>query len=746
MYLGANGFLEGSIAHNLPAYSDLKVYCHYDATSKYLICDNVGAFINTEYRYFISGKVYFTTAAATVANFGNLVILPVIEGISVGSVVLYSDFASGDSISLLDSEEYLDTTGYHKTGSGGHDIGMAQIVSFEDDGTLSSTANAMQGLMTGTNTTVGIVPDLGVSQQLLLLLQVGSITGGVGSNDAYTMKLLYNNKVIGFETGADERGLDFVGYDSGNDVWSIEFSPCHIDGNVVCEKYNYDDPTYNVQIREDGDGEHNFYGMYQFSCGTAYLAATETCYNSNCGTACNMFTGEGTADYKSSIMAMRQVTFPSSQFHSSLYADDTLLDFLLVFFRGGQPSGRTLINSYTMVGARMQNIKASYVNYYDSNSNYNKGVRVPTMIRIAGGVLPKESRNATVVAVFFDDNIEARTFFTSEDEAYDIGCSTAECLYYPNTGVQLFPNDIWHTMKRVEFYNIPPIQNEFNLLVPVTPSPTRNGLPVCLTIAFFTQDHQIGDVTGLLTTVSVFRLFGSVVTNHIDSGSITSINGLNIRSNQWDSYFTNTGNPNSFAGSINYSLNTSNIYENPPNNTFTYGYTSGAFSINGQYGAGVTITSFYYNIFDSATLAFESPPPDTAATCVIFGYVYNEQTVGQNLDRDGQWVYTAFCPIDGTIALNTAAGNIQFYNPQYPEVFTRSFPLMSVLTYAISQPDGQMVDYKMESSNPPTYTHSCTTAKLQAYYPSSSGKQRATFTVSTPQILMSTLASYGGYS
>jgi hypothetical protein len=44
-----------------------------------------------------------------------------------------------------------------------------------------------------------------------------------------------------------------------------------------------------------------------------------------------------------------------------------------------------------MSGAKLQNIKAAYVNYYDNslnNNNYNKGVRIPMMVRIGGGVLP----------------------------------------------------------------------------------------------------------------------------------------------------------------------------------------------------------------------------------------------------------------------------------------------------------------------------------------------------------------------
>jgi len=73
MYLGATGFLEGSVAHNLPAYTGLKVYCDYDTTSKYLLCYNVGPFINTNYRYFISGKAFYNSASgSSVSGFGNV--------------------------------------------------------------------------------------------------------------------------------------------------------------------------------------------------------------------------------------------------------------------------------------------------------------------------------------------------------------------------------------------------------------------------------------------------------------------------------------------------------------------------------------------------------------------------------------------------------------------------------------------------------------------------------------------------
>jgi len=74
--LGAQGVLEGSIAHNFPAYSSQKVYCYYSTTK--IICNNVGAFINTYSRYWISGKAFFSSGAGNSIIFGEISILPIV--------------------------------------------------------------------------------------------------------------------------------------------------------------------------------------------------------------------------------------------------------------------------------------------------------------------------------------------------------------------------------------------------------------------------------------------------------------------------------------------------------------------------------------------------------------------------------------------------------------------------------------------------------------------------------------------
>lgn len=107
MYLGATGFLEGSIAHNLPAYSNLNVYCSYDTAGFQIVCENVGPFINTYYRYFISGKAYYSSGVTSpVYKFGDVTILPVVfdsAGNQLSSVTLYDPLVSNDSINLRSS-------------------------------------------------------------------------------------------------------------------------------------------------------------------------------------------------------------------------------------------------------------------------------------------------------------------------------------------------------------------------------------------------------------------------------------------------------------------------------------------------------------------------------------------------------------------------------------------------------------------------------------------------------------------
>jgi hypothetical protein len=229
--------------------------------------------------------------------------------------------------------------------------------------------------------------------------------------------------------------------------------------------------------------------------------------------------------------------------------------------------------------------------------------------------------------------------------------------------------------------------------VPVTPDSTNRNPPRILTIAFFAQNYSVWGVTGLLQTLSVYRLFGPIVTGSL-SGSIGNINGL-ARNSGGSGATPDIELSSSFSsfGVFDQKLNTTNMYSSPTNNTFTFRNDDNVNTFGTTFGAGYTITSFYYNIFASSTVQWNQPPANTATTCSIFGYVYNE-LVGGNAYKNRQWMYLAFCPIDSTFSIQSSAANIDFINPQYPNFFTNGFDLRSVLTIAYSSQAGILRAYR----------------------------------------------------
>ncbi len=191
--------------------------------------------------------------------------------------------------------------------------------------------------------------------------------------------------------------------------------------------------------------------------------------------------------------------------------------------------------------------------------------------------------------------------------------------------------------------------------------------------------------------MNVFRVYGAAVNSAVSNGGILTINGLARVSNGPTSEFSSVFQD---YGTLSYTLNTTNINLSPPNNTFPAGYSE-SLSFGTNFGGGLTITSLYYNIFASSTLAFELPPANTATTCTIFGYVYNEiENVVLNVFKNKQWFYLTFCPIDSALSLSSSNANVKFLNPQYPNVFTNGFSLGSILSYGISNQIGNLRAFK----------------------------------------------------
>lgn len=445
----------------------------------------------------------------------------------------------------------------------------------------------------------------------------------LSGNNQYQMKLLYNSRVIGFETGTSGLGLDFAGWSTATNNWTIQTTSCYQDNKVVTQKY-FDNftgyQTINTQKVLQDSMNNSLYGIFNFQCGQSSVltsAQASTLCGGDCVDECQIFKGFTNTDFGNGVISMRRVTFPTG-YHAPLYADTNVLDFVITFINGGTVISSTLINAYTVEATPLTNIKAAYINYYDDASGVtNKGIRIPTMVRIGGAALANESLGADTVAVFFDQNTFANTF--QDAGSYSIGCSTGSCMYYSNVGVAT-PQDVWHNSPRVEFRNIPTLMTEFNFLVPVTQK--AGAPPSSLTLAFLASNYTVNGIAGLLRVLSVYRLFGPAISQSILS-PIPTINSLATISvgAPLNTDFNNTLWLGSGAASFSYSIDPTLITSSAQNNTVSSGATPVILSVNKAFGAGITTTSFYYNIFSSAYLKHYG----VQSSCTYFWYNYWDQ-------------------------------------------------------------------------------------------------------------------------
>lgn len=268
------------------------------------------------------------------------------------------------------------------------------------------------------------------------------------------------------------------------------------------------------------------------------------------------------------------------------------------------------------------------------------------------------------------------------------------------------------------------------MLVPVTQK--LNTAPTSLTVAFLASNYTVNGITGLLRVLSVFRLYGAAITRNILS-PITSINGLApVAPSSLDIDFNATLWLGSGVTNFLYALDTTLITTTPQNNSVASSGTSINVVVNGTYGAGITVTSFYYNTFGTAYLRING----ANNSCTHFWYNYWEQEPSKNLERTGKPVHVMHCPIDSTLNLATSQADVVLVNPQYPSNFVSGFPLQNVLAYGLSSPQGMLMAYRLETGAI-TLTRSCTTFKMTPYYPNSPGKQRSMFTVAFSPLTLS---------
>ena len=222
--IGATGILEGSIVTNLPQFSSSSTLsssqsndCYYDSVLKEVVCMNVGAFLDTTIEYFVAVKAFYdSTTGATVTNYGQVTVESIINGVRSESIY---NLLAGTTVNVYQNTEFMDTAGWHSRTAFG--FGSTQIVTAAEDTTqfLKATPLAITGFLSSGASAVGVVPQDGTVQQLLYFIKADetALCGGpgtCGTNAYMRMNVLFNPRIVQFQDGYLNKGIDFAAWDA----------------------------------------------------------------------------------------------------------------------------------------------------------------------------------------------------------------------------------------------------------------------------------------------------------------------------------------------------------------------------------------------------------------------------------------------------------------------------------------------------------------------------------------------------
>ena len=112
---------------------------------------------------------------------------------------------------------------------------------------------------------------------------------------------------------------------------------------------------------------------------------------------------------------------------------------------------------------------------------------------------------------------------------------------------------------------------------------------------------------------------------------------------------------------------------------------------SGKYGAGITICSKHFNVFETLIDAYVVGYPQLR--CQNWKY---QTTLSGGASKVTN--YAVFCPIDGALALSNSNADIVLDAPLFPLYFVRGFPIHRVLSLAISNADGKLIGFKLQEN------------------------------------------------
>ncbi|KAL4511931.1 hypothetical protein ABPG72_012776 [Tetrahymena utriculariae] len=726
----AQGIIENSIVTNLPRLNLNQYplcYQYIDASSDvYVACEQVGALIQQNQDYFVSVKVSYASTTSSASGYGGVKIY--IK--NYPSNQLYNPYV-GESISIKSNDEFYDANGFNLA----YGLGTTQIVSYTDSQQYSAVPNAVENFLSSDmSNTVGIIPSDVSNQLLLFFLKVDQSQlippATIFPQYMIRMNILYNPNAIIYEQGYDQMGLDFAAFQAaaGSDpnTWTVDQIQCY--NTQKCSWYNQQATTSPLNYLQTSPSTATVpYNIQRFECISSQVSD------------CNNWRGfQIQQNGNGGVFAMRRIKFRTG-FHAQLQADDDLLDFIIWFDYAKYTAGATLsyttqsaqlINAYTIQLNPLKTSKISYINF--SENSINPGHRFPTFLRVGGSIAQSEYLGAPAIAVFFDETVELKpylNFYNPQGQAQkDIGCSASNCYFYNSNGIS--GKETWMNYNMVLATGLSDIKNDFNLLIPIQNK--RYGsqilMPKRLVVAFCDFSKTSNGVPNQLRIVNVFRVYGAPTYSNIANpispifSAIITNAALSFASSQWS---VTPSNQSQYKldmtnvqplGTVNTSIqDQGQVFQNHNNN----------FS-PGQYGAGVTVSSLYYNVFGPSTLGFTNPPFGVSQYCTKFNYVYND-ILGQYADFDKFTIYNVYCPIDAKLL---GIASISWKNPFFSYQFAYQLQLTPIFMYSFSSGQGKVYSYQQESQSVSTFYNACIVNQvMNNIYPMSRGKQAVDFSI-----------------
>ncbi|EAS06152.2 hypothetical protein TTHERM_00670760 (macronuclear) [Tetrahymena thermophila SB210] len=722
-YNSAESILESSIYHNLPQINpNTPIKCQFNYQLKMVSCVQVGQLLSNT-NYFVGCRIALTNNPTLITDSNNNLAIQNFGGVQILSALKDSNGNAYfgpvsqitypvNSINVYKNVEFIDSTGTHSLVNFGDNI----VVSSSSALTLSQAFAA--SITNGAN--IGIFPSSS-NQRLLFYIGVTQMQQTfqdfLGYRQQSTMKLIYNDNVIQISAADQLKGIE---------VQSTQTS-YFTAYNTAATQLN---PANMITQQQDSQNNKLFsYAQLQINSQRPIFAANNQGFS------------------------LQNVQFPSTFRTSQFLADDRVLDFLLTFMYQ-QSSTQTnllsnsqmLFHGYTISSSYVDSsnpYEASFSNVYSKGADYNKGYKIPTLLRLYGQLTTTQIGVATVtglkIAIIPDRAVQkfftVNQFYVTPGQSPNEGCggTTQFCYSYEDGGSQKIssPPDNWSLNP---FVVLDLSSVTINLSQAIALALKSQKQPKTINIAVFQFQPN-----GLIEVVNTFRLFGASLglSNFLTNQRFyNQVVGTITSANSWDQ----TSNYSENSGQMSSLYQISSLSSIGPSKTATsflilsqHTDSGNLVNRNNQasllYGSGFTICSFQNDLIGTSQItAF--PGSSSVSKCI---QKFRYKTYLMDIPY---YNYITFCPFDSSSYTDGATGlGVTFQSFNFPNQWGVGYPLQNKFAYSWSNNNGQIIAMMQETQKVPAtgYVSGCLSTAWSPQYQKQTDRQQISMNI-TPSV------------